>query len=62
MPEYQMRPGADAYGYSVGILMLDARQPFVPGDVGNATSYDYPVMFKLYRARTLRGSCVAIRN
>ena len=59
MPEYQMRPGADAYGYSVGILMLDARQPFVPGDVGNATSYDYPVMFKTvpgaHSPRVMRG-------
>ncbi len=46
MPLYHNRPRADAYGYCVGILMLDVRQPFVPGDVGNATSYDYPVLYK----------------
>ena len=46
MPVYDMRPRADAYGYCVGILLLDVRQPFVPGDVGNATSYDYPVLYR----------------
>ena len=33
---------ADTYGHAVGILLLDYRAPFVPGDVGNATSYGYP--------------------
>lgn len=46
MPVYQVKPRADAYGYCVGILLLDVRQPFVPGDVGNATSYDYPVLYR----------------
>ena len=46
MPVYQMKERADAYGYCVGILLLDVRQPFVPGDVGNATSYDYPVLYR----------------
>ena len=46
MPVYQMRPHADTYGYSVGILLLDVRQTFIPGDVGNATSYDYPVLYR----------------
>ena len=46
MPVYQMKARADACGYCVGILLLDVRQPFVPGDVGNATSYDYPVLYR----------------
>ena len=46
MPVYRVLPRADAYGYCVGILLLDVRQPFVPGDVGNATSYDYPVLYR----------------
>ena len=46
MPVYRMHPRADACGYCVGILLLDVRQPFVPGDVGNATSYDYPVLYR----------------
>ena len=46
MPVYQMNPRADAYGYCVGILLLDGRQAFVPGDVGNASTYDYPVLYR----------------
>ena len=46
MPVYTTLHTADAYGYSVGILLLDTRQPFVPGDVGNATTYDYPVLYR----------------
>ena len=51
MPVYQVRPHADACGYCVGILLLDVRQPFVPGDVGNATSYDYPVLYRTVPGR-----------
>lgn len=31
---------------SLGILMLDTRFPRIVGDVGNAASYDYPVIFR----------------
>lgn len=47
------RPGA-SYGHSVGILLLDYRGPFVPGDVGNASSYDYPVLFRTVPGATSR--------
>ena len=46
MPIYHKRPHAESYGQGVGILLLDARAPLIPGDVGNATTYDYPVTFK----------------
>lgn len=45
MPEYKARD-ADSYGHAIGILMLEYRAPFVPGDVGNASTYGYPVLFK----------------
>lgn len=45
MPEYKVRD-ADSYGHAIGILMLEYRAPFIPGDVGNASTYDYPVLFK----------------
>lgn len=52
MPKYRARD-ADTYGHAVGILLLDYRGPFIPGDVGNATTYDYPVLYKLVKGLTL---------
>ena len=54
MPVYRTRPGTTAYGYCVGILLLDVRSPFVPGDVGNATTYDYPVLYRTVPGATGR--------
>ena len=54
MPVYKTRPGTTAYGYCVGILLLDVRSPFVPGDVGNATTYDYPVLYRTVPGATGR--------
>lgn len=34
------------YGESIGILILDAAYPCIPGNVGNATTYDFPVRFQ----------------
>lgn len=43
---HKAKKGQTSYGESIGILMLDTYTPFIQGDVGNATSYDYPVRFK----------------
>ncbi len=40
------------YGASVGILMLDARFPRIPGDVGNATTWPFPVLYRVVRKAT----------
>ncbi|MDH3692771.1 MAG: aspartate/glutamate racemase family protein [Gammaproteobacteria bacterium] len=53
MPKYQVRRKAESYGHAVGILLLDYRGPFIPGDVGNATTYDYPVLYKTVDGLTL---------
>jgi Asp/Glu/hydantoin racemase len=37
------------YGASVGILMLDARFPRIPGDMGNATTWPFPVHYRVVR-------------
>lgn len=43
------RGGKAIYGASVGILMLEARFPRIPGDMGNAKSWDFPVHYKIVR-------------
>ncbi len=51
MPKYRVRD-ADTYGHAIGILLLDYRGPFIPGDVGNASTYKYPVLYKLVEGLT----------
>ncbi len=41
--------GKAVYGASVGILMLDARFPRIPGDMGNATTWPFPVHYKVVK-------------
>lgn len=54
MPTYHRRKAAGGSGHAIGILLLDYRGPFVPGDVGNATTYDYPVIFRTVPGATSR--------
>jgi aspartate/glutamate racemase len=49
---YRARRGQVAYGYSVGIVCLEYFLPFIPGDVGNASSYDFPVLYREVRGAT----------
>ena len=44
--------GKSIYGASVGILMLDAQFPRIPGDMGNATTWSFPVHYKIVRGAT----------
>jgi Asp/Glu/hydantoin racemase len=41
--------GKAVYGAAVGILMLEARFPRIPGDVGNAATWPFPVLYKVVR-------------
>src|SRR6185295_4508006 len=41
----RVRGGQNLYGFSVGILMLDTQFPRIPGDMGNATTFDFPVRY-----------------
>ncbi len=45
MPIYTARD-ADSYGHALGIILVDVRTPFIPGDVGNASTYPYPVIYR----------------
>jgi Asp/Glu/hydantoin racemase len=42
----RVRGGQNLYGFSVGILMLDTRFPRIPGDMGNAATFDFPVHYR----------------
>lgn len=41
-----VKGGRTHYGEVLGILTLDTRFPRIPGDVGNASTYSFPVRFK----------------
>jgi len=41
--------GKAIYGTSVGILMLEAQFPRIPGDMGNAMTWPFPVHYKVVR-------------
>src|SRR5258708_36577123 len=60
MTTYATRRGARNYGQAIGILQLDCSLPFIPGDVDNASTYRYPVLYRvvpgLSTAACLRGA------
>ncbi|MEX3009844.1 aspartate/glutamate racemase family protein [Hoeflea sp. TYP-13] len=41
--------GKSVYGASIGILMLEAQFPRIPGDMGNAATWPFPVHYKVVR-------------
>ena len=44
---YKTQEGQVSSGEAIGILLLDTSVPFIPGDVANATTYPFPVRFKM---------------
>jgi len=51
-PRHRVRGGKTIYGAAVGILMLESRFPRIPGDVGNAATWPFPVHYKVVRGAT----------
>ena len=41
--------GKAVYGAPLGILMLEARFPRIPGDMGNATTWPFPVLYRVVK-------------
>lgn len=44
--------GKALYGAPLGILMLKARFPRIPGDMGNATTWPFPVLYRIVEGAT----------
>lgn len=42
-----VKGGHGTYGFALGILTLDSKFARIPGDVGNATTYSFPVLYKI---------------
>jgi Asp/Glu/hydantoin racemase len=54
MPVYRVNnPRQSWYGECVGILILNAAYPCIPGNVGNATTFDFPVRYKQVREASI---------
>ena len=58
--------GKAIQGASVGILMLEARFPRIPGDIGNAGTWPFPVHYKIVSGaspdRVVRQRAVGLQN
>lgn len=48
------RGGKAVYGARLGILMLEARFPRIPGDMGNALTWPFPVLYRVVRGASPR--------
>jgi hypothetical protein len=46
------RGGKTIYGAPLGIMMLDARFPRIPGDMGNAQTWPFPVLYRVVEGAT----------
>jgi hypothetical protein len=44
-----IRGGRTLYGHALGILMLDTLAPRLPGDVGNALTWPFPVRYRIVK-------------
>src|SRR5689334_23654114 len=45
MTSGRVRGGFNQYGFTVGVLMLDTHFPRIPGDMGNAQTFPFPVRY-----------------
>ena len=50
--QIQMLKGQAIAGCAIGILVLDLWYPYMPGNVANASTYNFPVLFKILKGST----------
>ena len=51
--QFVMRQGQSIAGHAIGIVHLEVWYPLVPGNVVNATTYNFPVRYKALRGATI---------
>jgi hypothetical protein len=51
---YTTQKGQVSCGEAIGILLLETSVPFIPGDVANATTYNFPVRFQKVKGFSVR--------
>lgn len=54
---YCARPGQVMGGHAVGILLLEVGYPILPGNVANASSFSFPVRYKVVKGATIERLC-----
>lgn len=54
----EAKGGYNTYGLSIGILMTESAFPRIPGDIGNAITFDFPVRFKTVKGAVYRNVVV----
>lgn len=47
-----VKGGQNVYGQAIGILMLETSFPRIPGDMGNATTWNFPVAYRIVKGAT----------
>ena len=56
--------GKTVFGATLGILMLDTQFPRIPGDIGNALTWPFPVQYRIVRGaspdQAVRGDAEAL--
>lgn len=50
---YHVRKPQISYGTRIGILLLECYIPYIPGMVGNASTFAYPVRYKVVRGASI---------
>ena len=51
--DIQMLKGQAVAGCAIGILVLDLWYPYLPGNVANGSTYNFPVLFKILKGTTV---------
>lgn len=46
---HTVRGGKNIFGITIGILMLETQFPRIPGELGNATTFSYPVRYQIVK-------------